>query len=259
MKQSGVTLIGLLVGMVISLIVVLGMVMLYRTSIAIALDATQSAQRDGQLASGLLAANISAQGAGFELVSPQYGQDLVVLGLPNGTVEWGGDWSQWSLVASDGSTGTVVHGAAVVWRSKDLSGQEICEALVPNPNLNGVRNGGGLAHYRSPADSACASASNWTSISWGEPRLLIDKARIDMQLRFTPCKPFGIEKGDGGAQLTLFALNSNQVAKYYDQRTKEIGPQDTESLSPQAIASTLVNGKAQEVTRSSVCLANYPS
>lgn len=204
--QRGVSLISLMVGLIISLIVVLGMLAVYKTTIHIAVTSGQDAKHDGELASGLLAAQMQLQGAGFQIENATYGTHLQVLSgaaLPQG----GGAISGTNMAAG-------AEGNAVVWASVALDGSMHCGALLP------AGDSGGLAY----SSTACANAASWSSTNWPAPSVLVSKGHIQIIAQTTPCKPFGIEKGDGGAQVTFSTLNSNAA-----------------------------------VTTSSVCLANFPS
>ena len=64
-RQSGQTLISMMVGLVISLITIAAMLVLYKTMITVSADASRSALRDGQVSAGLLAAQMDLQTAGF--------------------------------------------------------------------------------------------------------------------------------------------------------------------------------------------------
>lgn len=64
-RQKGQTLIGLLVGVLISLLTIAAMLVLYKTLIEVSANASRSALRDGQVSSALLSAQIELQQAGF--------------------------------------------------------------------------------------------------------------------------------------------------------------------------------------------------
>lgn len=84
-KQQGYTLIGTMVGMLISLLTIAAMLAVYQTSTHVTRDAVAGNQRDGQLSSALLAAQIELQQAGFGL-DPS---------LDNVRVSADGDWLAW--------------------------------------------------------------------------------------------------------------------------------------------------------------------
>ncbi|WP_152540847.1 PilW family protein [Luteimonas huabeiensis] len=64
-RQRGQSLIGVMVGLLISLLTIAAMVAIYALMIDVSGNTARSAQRDGQLASALLTAQIEMQRAGF--------------------------------------------------------------------------------------------------------------------------------------------------------------------------------------------------
>lgn len=127
-RQSGQSLISMLIGVLISLVTIAAMMVLYKTMIEVSANASRSALRDGQVSAALLAAQMDLQNAGFG-VAP----------------------------ADAMSTKLVVResGKAVVWRYRpDLASSSfICSGLV-------LVDAQGL--YRYPA-KACTDAD---SVSW---------------------------------------------------------------------------------------------
>lgn len=63
--QAGQSLISMMVGLVISLITIAAMLVLYKTMVGVSNEASVAARRDGQVSTGLLAAQIELQSAGF--------------------------------------------------------------------------------------------------------------------------------------------------------------------------------------------------
>lgn len=234
--QRGLTLIGLMVGLLISSIVVLSMFILYRTIVHITVDSTESARRDADLMSGMLAANMRLQGAGFAVVDAAYGTHLLV--LRNAAIPADGA----GMSGTAQTAGQPMEGNGVVWSSTDLDGSTRCEALVPTPG-DGTEASTGMSYtYATP----CNGIAQWQSLPWKAPSPIITRAKVDVSVRTTACKPFGIEQGPGGIQLTLYALDSMQLAAYADANHTEVEP------SPLQAQST-------GVSKNSVCLANFPS
>lgn len=64
-RQSGQTLISMMVGVLISILTITAMLSLYKVLIGVSGNASRTAQRDAQIASALLAAQIELQQAGF--------------------------------------------------------------------------------------------------------------------------------------------------------------------------------------------------
>lgn len=80
--QSGLSLVSLMVGMAISMFAVLGALALYRSTTQTVFGEgglVRSSLQDGQLASGLLSAQIALQGAGYGIAAPTSGTHLLLL------------------------------------------------------------------------------------------------------------------------------------------------------------------------------------
>ena len=72
-RQRGQSLVSMMVGVLISLLTIAAMVSIYRVLIDVSGNASRSAQRDGQLASALLTAQIEMQRAGFGITPGEAG------------------------------------------------------------------------------------------------------------------------------------------------------------------------------------------
>ena len=66
-RQAGTTLIGLMIGLLVSVVGILASLSLYKTLVAVATEAKIDAMHDGQLATTLLAIQLKVQNAGFGL------------------------------------------------------------------------------------------------------------------------------------------------------------------------------------------------
>lgn len=137
-RVSGETLVGLMVGMALSLLTVAAMLALYQGMVVLARDTTNLAQRDGQVASAAMAAQVEMQQAGFGIEPGTPGSNL---------------W-----LATDGS--------AVVWRFRpqldDL--RLACAGLRLVEEREGEE--GGL-YFLPPVE--CTSADQAAVLPWGEP------------------------------------------------------------------------------------------
>ena len=78
--MAGETLVGLMVGMALSLLTVAAMLALYQGMVVVSRDTTRLAQRDGQVASAALAAQMEMQQAGFGIEPGTPGSSLWVAG-----------------------------------------------------------------------------------------------------------------------------------------------------------------------------------
>ncbi|MCE7031172.1 hypothetical protein LY625_00770 [Lysobacter sp. GX 14042] len=76
--HAGQTLVGLMVGMALSLLTVAAMLALYQAMVVMARDTTRLAQRDGQVASAAMAAQVEMQQAGFGIEPGTAGSNLWV-------------------------------------------------------------------------------------------------------------------------------------------------------------------------------------
>lgn len=184
--QQGLSLLELLVSMTIGLIVIFGMLSVYKSSARVTAETRLGANIDGQIATALLMADRALQNAGYSYSSGSaYGTYLQVY---NGT----------TAVAS-GTTGT-----ALVW----MASATACQALVASGN--------GLILYGSPTNYSCNSPSLPTAGNASQtvlitaPTVSIPNASsagsttiIVTANSATTCAPFGIASGgvvaSGGA------------------------------------------------------------
>lgn len=74
--QAGASLVSMMVGLVISLITIGAMLAVYRTAATVSTAASATTQREGQLASALLGAQIDLQQAGFGLEAGEAGLEV---------------------------------------------------------------------------------------------------------------------------------------------------------------------------------------
>src|SRR5690606_20913815 len=84
--QRGMTLIGTLVGLLLSVLGVVAMLALYRTMVDVSTSSGQSAVRDSQLASALLGAQMELQAVGWRIEPGEAGDNLRLAGDGRGVV-----------------------------------------------------------------------------------------------------------------------------------------------------------------------------
>lgn len=188
--QRGVSLISLMVGMVISLIAVLGALALYRsTTQSLYGDGglVRSSIQDGQLASGLLSAQIALQAAGYGISGPSSGIHLLLIRnavLNTSTGQLDGTVVNMSGVAQSGN--------ALVWvQNPNLSANSsayTCNALLSDS--------GSKAFYLLQASTGCHPlASNWKTITWTSRALVegqVMSQAINLSARnASNCWPYG--------------------------------------------------------------------
>ena len=194
--QRGVTLVSTMVGITISMIVTVGMLMVFKNVASTTLAARESASADSKYISSTLTASLALQEAGYGITSPQPGVQLIVIS--------GATLSSNTL---SGTVNTSVSrtGNAVVWEV--LSGGVLqCAGLYAPPN-------GGLQSL--PAVN-CTSASTWNTLTWA-PVLLVpspalsDNGEVDRKVALIfqiaattgTCKPLGVTTVSGNVLVTL--------------------------------------------------------
>ncbi|MFA5628502.1 MAG: hypothetical protein WC965_13670 [Thiohalomonadaceae bacterium] len=199
-RQQGVTLISLLIGLLVSTVVLIGMLVIFRNVIQTVVPASEDARSDGERVSGVLAAQIMLQDAGFGIESaPAYGTHLRVLvgaTQSNGAVNGG-------IQATSDQTGN-----AVVWR-KRVDDNDRCEGLFADRD-------GGLWHI--VANSTCNSIDaglNGTATPLIQQSRHPDGAVAPITFAYTElapskeCRPFGIGTGVAGKITVTIAIENS--------------------------------------------------
>jgi Tfp pilus assembly protein PilW len=186
--QAGASLISMMVGMVIALFAVIAGLSLYRNAVSNVYGSNgvvPSSVQDGQLASGLLSAQIALQGAGFGIVSAASGSHFLMLSngaLANNRLS--------GTVAT--ITGTAATGNTLIWISNPnlsaSSASYTCNALVSD---SGTR-----ALYLLQASNCSPLATQWSQISWTTSATLIAPAAMSSAITFSAnnasgCWPYG--------------------------------------------------------------------
>lgn len=228
-SQRGQTLIGMMVGLLISLLSIIAMVAIYKTSIAIAANASQTALRDGQISAAMLAAQVEMQQAG-------YGIDPAESGV---------------LAVSD-------DGKQVLWRYRDgPASTSLCAGLrlvtdavdasipiIPAESGSDVR---GLYWLPEKSCATVEPAPTWGSAADERPRLLVSSAGF-----FAPIDvhggTLGDESGGGSLEGLRFVLSSGGACLPYLQQT------DIDDLPKRSLRISLRKDAAHEVF--SACLPN---
>lgn len=188
--QFGVSLVGLMVGMAISLLAILGALSLHKTASRTLFGTgglVVSAQQDGQLASGLLTAQMALQGAGFGVAGAASNTQLLLLTGASF------DGETFKLLGTKASiNATAQAGNAVVWvHNPGLSadaGQHRCLALLSNPDTK--------AFYLLQSNGACQPlATQWDQITWKRQTLVSDhlmSQAVALSVRnASACWPYG--------------------------------------------------------------------
>lgn len=184
--QSGVSLIGLMVGLILSMLVVLAMLSVYRISVRVSVDATQSAQLTGQLSTGLLGAQMRLQGAGFRVVDPGYSTSLLVLAEATLNDEVLSGTQQDTLPA---------RGNAVIWRE----GERCSGLLAEGANLFFLASNESCTNTSAAIDTLTwTSASRLVGEAGGDNRTTIEVIANEGE-----CRPFGVTESSGRFSVTL--------------------------------------------------------
>lgn len=194
-RQRGVSLISLMIGLVISMILVVGALVLFQNTAKRTAEARQDVLGDAQRTSSFLSAGLSLQDAGFGITTPAAGTHLVLL--------------QNAAITGTTLTGTAVtldttlrQGNAVVW-AENITGTVRCSALLA-PLTGGLRKLG-------PVN--CANATAWNTLVWTNNSLSdIPATPAAIRIQTINCQPFGITSNEGTLQVTFSANNSNGIA-----------------------------------------------
>lgn len=188
--QAGVSLVSLMVGMAISMFAVLGALALYRSTTQTVFGdggLVRSSVQDGQLASGLLSAQIALQGAGFGIASPTSGAHLLLISnalLNPDTLKLSGTVETIGAVAKSGN--------ALVWLANPgLSANNAdyrCHGLVSDATSK--------AFYLIQSSGACHPlTTQWSSITWLRRTLVdahVQAQAISLNVRnASNCWPYG--------------------------------------------------------------------
>ncbi|MBT0568901.1 hypothetical protein KIK84_01055 [Curvibacter sp. CHRR-16] len=219
-KQTGISLISLMVGLVISLIILLATVIVFKNLIRTSMSSKEDSINDAQRLSSILTSQLLVQSAGFAITSATVGTDLVVLsgasidattGVLSGTLQ---------------SVGT--EGNAVVWGEKIGSTYQ-CAGLY-SPSTGGM--------YRlGPQDCTSASAG-WSTLAWTQT-VLDNSSQSTTHMALSEksggCASFGIV-GIGKVSMTF---TTNTVRRDFKQDNN-------------------ITTNTTQTSTSSSCLVNFP-
>ena len=220
-RQQGESLIGVMVGMVLSMMAVLMMLATFKVSVTSTSQASQDAIADAQIISGILRAGMLAQDAGSFVPGAKYPDHIHVNTNANFT---GGQFTFDSAQVPLGSSGTA-FGNAIIWRTSSVTPDQ-CTALIFLRGTDGSGNlsqlptipcpGGGATYLTWPG--SLISLANWPASK--------DAAGIDTtpMVSFalddnggTPCSPFGQTAFKG--TLSLIVTTTNRSGQTLQERT----------------------------------------
>ena len=189
-RQRGVSLISLMVGLLVSLLAVLGMMALYRTVMHTTAESGVYAQLSGDRSAALLVAHTYLQEAGFGVEDAALGDDLA---LCNASMNGG-------RLGGGGCTGSG-SGELLLWRvAPDLeTGATHCAGLY-------ITAAGALEHLTPQACTAGLASGEWAPAQRRElyASALPGAAFTALEIVNEPCQALGTA-GEGAVQVRLQA------------------------------------------------------
>lgn len=205
-NQRGVTLISLMIGLVISMIAVLGVTTLFRTVLKNNTDASIRAQITAERASALLIADMHLQDAGYAATGAADDNILLMTsaklsdeGVLSGTSKKPDTWAK-----KESDTTPATEGNALVWRFNNSA-----EPGTNDHRCAGLWLDSNSIYFLSSTD-VCSSVNSALSNKW-DKQLLVNIPSVDGEDYSTTtvfkvfqaqCSGFGIA-GEGGLQVTL--------------------------------------------------------
>jgi len=192
MKQRGVTMLSLMIGMAISLIATVGLLTVYHDALQVTVHTQAHTTTDGQLASVLMRTAASTADAGYGISTPTYGTHFVVLtgaNLNAGTLT--GTLATVPVIA--GNTAN-----AVVWAT--MNGATMQCAGFYAPTIGGLE-------YLNP--TPCTNASAWGTLAWvATPVTSQASISVIFLIAAQSCAPYGITNTQGSYLFTVQSNNS---------------------------------------------------
>lgn len=205
--QAGESLVSLMVGMLVSVVVALAMLSLFKVSNRLGSQAGQDAAADAQLTSALLRAGIAAQDAGFGIAGATLGAQLVV--LTGATLA--GSTLRGSVAAAGAS------GNAVLWALQPGATAQ-CAGLLYQEASDGS---GGL-YFLGPVTCNSGNVSTWNALAWtstpwterpaNQGAAAYQQTKISFSAASTVCKPFGVTASSGNVLLAVTSTNRSGAA-----------------------------------------------
>jgi hypothetical protein len=206
-RQSGESLVSLMVGLLVSMLVALAMVSMFKVSNRFTSQAGQDAAADAQVTSALLRAGIATQDAGFGLADAAFGVQLKVLA----DAALAGSTLSGSAVANGSS------GNAVLWAMQTGANPQ-CAGLLYQDASNGT---GGL-YYLGPVACSSGNVSGWSALAWtstpwverpaSQASAAYNQTKISFSAVSSACKPFGLTANSGKLLITIASTNRSGAA-----------------------------------------------
>ncbi len=187
-RQRGFSLVSLMVGLVISMVVTVGLLSVFRNSLQVTTQATVRTVNDSQLSSLLVRSGAALQDAGYGIATPAFGTHVVPINVTSlaGT----------TLSGAAAAAGTAVNG--IVWAMLTGASTQCAGFYAPSS--------GGLV-YLGPV--ACSDASGWAGLAWTASTVAAQStAPITFTVSQQSCAPYGITGTRGAYAVTLSTTNS---------------------------------------------------
>jgi hypothetical protein len=206
-RQSGESLVSLMVGLLVSMVVALAMMSMFKVSNRFTSQAGQDAAADAQVTSALLRAGIATQDAGFGIASAALGTQLQVLA--------GAALSGSTLSGSVASAGT--SGNAMLWAMQTGASPQ-CAGLLYQDGSDGS---GGL-YFLGPVSCNSGNVSGWNTLAWtstpwaerpaNQTSAVYNQTKISFSTASSSCKPFGLTTNSGKVLLTIASTSRSGAA-----------------------------------------------
>lgn len=218
--------ISLMVGLVISMIVCVGLMVVFRNAVKVATDSKTYSTNDNQMNSSLVSAGMLVQEAGYGISSPTLGTHLVMVSgvtcTGSGSSSGSGasacsgasscacsstgsssSSSSSSGSSSSGSGGVTTGANMVVWTTLNGATTQCAGLYAPSS--------GGLV-YLQPV--SCTSAANPTSLNWTSTTVLAAQsaAKLSFSVVQNSCAPYGITATTGNYLLSISTTSASGQA-----------------------------------------------
>ena len=206
-RQSGESLVSLMVGLLVSMVVALAMMSMFKVSNRFTSQAGQDAAADAQVTSALLRAGIATQDAGFGIAGSVLGTQLKVLS--------GAALSGSTLSGSVAATGA--SGNALVWAMQTGANAQ-CAGLL----YQDASGGSGGLYFLGPVTCNSGNVSGWNSLAWtstlwaerpaNQASAAYNQTKISFSAAAGACKPFGLTATSGKVLVTIASTSRSGAA-----------------------------------------------
>ena len=211
-RQTGETLVSLMLGMLVAIVVALALVSTFKVTSRSSTMAGQDATADAQASYALIRAGMAAQEAGYGLATAAIGEHITA--LSNASLTGADGATLGGNLAAAGTTGN----NAVVWVVK--AGNTVqCAGLL----FNNATDGSGGLYYLGPVDCTDTSnIANLTGLTWSSARWVdrpanqsanaYNQTQISFGVASQTCTPFGLTSSTGKVMLTVSTTNRSGAA-----------------------------------------------